>query len=100
MTKLPTFNQARTQLQAALKAAGWTLCPAYTPQGRPYKVPYADSPTGRVRVWFKPQAVWYTVLDSAGSERHTLEDAHSFESDMRTLEPLRFAERFEEIALR
>ena len=79
-TKLPTFAVARTRLQEALRAAGWALSPSLNPQGRPYKVPYADSPSRRVRVWFKPQALYYTVGLS-------LTDA------------VRFADKFEAIAL-
>ena len=88
--KLPTFAKARANLQAALRAAGWALSPSLNPQGRPYKVPYADSPSGRVRVWFKPQALYY-------SRGTTLAEARSFSSDIRELDPARFVERFERI---
>ena len=76
--KLPTFAQARSALLDALRAAGWTV-------NASLKVPHATSPQGHVRLWFKPQAVYA----AAGSTN--MADAHSYESDIRTLDPAKFA---------
>jgi hypothetical protein len=92
--KKVTFAQARAALQAALRAAGWTLSPPYNPQGRPYKVPYATSPNGVVRLWFKTEAVYAGVLP------FDLAQAHSACSDMRELDPEHFASSIEEEVVR
>ena len=89
MPKPLTFAQARLALQTALKAEGWTLSPTYNPQGRPYKVPYATSPSGVVRLWFKPQAVYGAIKST------DLGEARSIAIDMRTLDPATFAKEVE-----
>ena len=92
--KKPTFAAARAAIQAALRAAGWTLSPSLNPQGRPYKIPYATSPDGVVRLWFKTEAVYAAVNTS------DIGEAHSACSDMRELDPVRFAETIYEDVVR
>ena len=93
MKKL-TFAAARAALQSALRAAGWQLSPPYNPQGKPYKVPYATSPDGVVRLWFKTEAVYAAVNTS------DIGQAHSACSDMRELDPERFAANIHEDVVR
>lgn len=77
-----TFAQARGVLLAHLKTKGWAV-------SEHLKVPHATSPDGRVRLWFKPQAVWVSV----GS--HTLANARSLWLDIRE----RLPETVEAVAL-
>lgn len=46
-----TFKQASQQLMVGLQQAGWSVSPQL-------KIPHATSPDGKVRIWFKPQALW------------------------------------------
>ena len=92
--KKPTFAAARAALQSALRAAGWQLSPPYNPQGKPYKVPYATSPDGVVRLWFKTEAVYAAVNTS------DIGQAHSACSDMRELDPYEFAANIHEDVVR
>lgn len=85
--KPPTFAEARIALMNALRAAGWTVQSGL-------KVPHATSPGGgHVRLWFKPQAIYAAVGTDFGS-------AHSWSSDIRTLNPERFAATVEADVLR
>lgn len=48
-----TFDQARREILAALRAAGWAVKDGL-------KVQHATSPDGELRLWFKAQAVHST----------------------------------------
>lgn len=72
-----TYAAARAAMLEHLRAEGWRLV-LTNPSMQPMKVPHATSPDGRVRVWFKPQAVYYAT----GS--HDLSSARSLHTDIRT----------------
>ncbi len=72
----PTFRQKRNELLAGLRERGWEIT-TYS-RGRGLKVPYATSPDGVVRFWFKSQAIYYTVAES-----HDFKLARSISMDMR-----------------
>ncbi len=76
----PTFRQKRDELLAGLRAAGWDVT-TYS-RGRSLKVPYATSREGDVRFWFKPQAIYYTVVYPPFA--HDFKQARSVSIDMRT----------------
>lgn len=65
-----TYKEAKGLLWDACKADGWTM------SSPTLKVPHATSSTG-VRLWFRPQAIWY---GPAG----TMHDALSTWVDVRT----------------
>lgn len=65
-----TFKQATTTHLTALRALGWTVRDGL-------KVPHATAPDGKLRLWFKPQAVYWSVGTDLGSAR-------SIHADMRT----------------
>lgn len=87
-----TFLQARAEIAETLRAHGWSLSPAL-------KVPYATSPSGALRLWFKPQAVYFTE-----GNYHTLNGARtiSYELDIRKMTGESFVEyirrRFPEVS--
>ncbi len=66
-----TFKAAQIRILTQLVALGWKMVPAL-------KVPHATSPDGRTRLWFKSQAVYYSVGD-----KHNLGDARSLHADIR-----------------
>lgn len=69
-----TYPVAHARLLAGLKAAGWSA-------SGPLKVPYATSPDGSFRYWFKPQAIWFSEGNS-----HSLNGARSTMLDAREIE--------------
>lgn len=88
--KLPTFRETRGRVFAALASRGWKQTGASS-----LKIPHWTSPDGTVRLWFKPQAVWYTVVDSP-SIRHDFKDARSTGfSDLRDFHPDRIGRLIE-----
>jgi len=52
-----TYEAAQKAVQEYLQSEGWKLKTGL-------KVPYATSRDGRIRFWFKKQAVYFTVGDS------------------------------------
>ena len=52
--KRPTFKKARLDLHRGLGEKGWRL------SSPTLKVPHATSPDGKIRYWFKAQAVYWT----------------------------------------
>ncbi len=77
--KLPTYKKAQAGILDALAARGWKV-------RRDLKTPYATNPDGGLRLWFKPQAVWYSV-----DGNHTIGDAHStWIGDIRMMTPEAF----------
>ncbi len=73
--KLPTFREARTKLFADLAARGWKQTGASS-----LKTPHWTSPDGSARLWFLPQAVWFTNSDNG---RHDFKNARSVHADIR-----------------
>lgn len=51
-----TYKQARIDHLQTLKVMGWTL------SDTDLKVPYATSPDGTCRLWFKAQALHFTSV--------------------------------------
>lgn len=70
---METFKAAHDRIFAELGQAGWTLSSTYL------KVRHATSPDGRVRVWFKPQALWVS------EGKHTVGEARSMHVEARGL---------------
>jgi len=79
--KSKTFSEARTGLMDYLAKEGWKL------SDRSLKVPHATSPDGDLRIWFKPQAIWFSV-----GGRHNLQGARSIHTDIRHTEPVKVVE--------
>ena len=73
--KRPTYKTAATELYVKLGEEGWKL------SSPTLKVRHATDPYGRVRYWFKPQAVWMSVTYTGGS--HSLNAARSTWFDIR-----------------
>lgn len=48
-----TFVQAQKDIMDAFKRLGWSV-------SGPLKVPYVTEPSGKIRLWFKPQAVYFS----------------------------------------
>lgn len=76
--KKPTFQEAKSTLLAHLKGEGWKL------SAENLKIPHATTPDGKVRIWFKPQALWFSVVDSGP---HNMQNARSVHTDIRTETP-------------
>lgn len=87
--KPPTFQKAREALQDHLKSKGWKM------SNPGLKVQHATSDDGRVRVWFKPQAVYYSVSDHG---RHDLGAARSIHTDIRHADPEKVVEEVKRYA--
>jgi hypothetical protein len=82
-----TYAQAQQDILDNLAANGWQMSPTL-------KVPHATSPNGRLRLWFKPQAVWFTKLIPGERDRHDFKDARSiaYDLDIRTKDPRAFSD--------
>lgn len=80
--KRPTFARQRETLLKAFADFGWEVTERDYRTGRPLKVPHATNPEGDIRLWFKPQSVYYAHI--TGQARFDLGSARSIESDIRT----------------
>lgn len=94
--KVPTFKAIQTAILANLRTAGWNVQASL-------KVPHATSRSGRLRLWFKPQAVWYSTGHAHGS--YSLAHAASLHTDLRSFgapgnTPEEYAEAFREAIAR
>lgn len=78
--KRPTFAAARAELLAHLRAQGWDV-KTFGASG-PLKTPHATSPSGELRLWFKPQAVYFT-----SGRHHEMGNARSLWVDIRDESP-------------
>ena len=76
-----TYQQAKVRLLRELASQGWGTSPHL-------KIPHATSPNQEIRVWFKPQALYFTLIQ--GEKRHHFGDARSIHVDFRgmTMEQL------------
>ena len=83
-----TFNQARDRILDCLERRGWSVA-RWGPSGT-LKVPHATDPSGRLRLWFKAQSVYYAI------NSRNLGDARSLWTDLRSTT----GEDFERMALR
>lgn len=74
-----TYAQAQSDILTNLANNGWTVSPSL-------KIPHATSPNGRLRLWFKPQAVWYTKVKPGERSQfggtHNFKDARSLSYDL------------------
>ncbi len=89
----PTFAAARKVLLEGLAALGWSI------SSPSLKVPHATSPGGTLRLWFKPQAVYYTSTRDTNTfqvegtridstlMRHTLGEARCISYDLDIRDP-------------
>lgn len=80
--KQRTYIEARDDIWAQLeRETGWLL------SSSALRLPYATSPSGRLRLWFKPQAVHYTV-----GTNHAQGNARSvdYDLDIRKMTPTEF----------
>lgn len=73
--KPKTFMEARNRLLDYLESKHWKL------SSRTLKIPYATSPDGKHRLWFKTQAVYL----SSGGGRHDFGDARTVSYDTNDL---------------
>ena len=87
-----TFAVAKHDVLNALKDAGWAV-------NSNLKIPHATSPSGKVRLWFKAQAIHFTTADYG--QRHEFGNARSiyYDLDIRTVDPKIFAEKIERVIL-
>lgn len=78
-----TYPQAQRDILDDLQRNGWQVSAGL-------KIPHATSPNGRLRLWFKPQAVWFTKVSPG--ERHDFKNARtvSYDLDIRTKDPADF----------
>lgn len=82
----PTFAEAKAALMEHLRGAGWKM-------SGPLKVPHATSPCNRLRLWFKPQAIWYDYDHDPRFASHNLGAARSTHDDVRSMSPADFVAR-------
>ena len=77
-----TYAQAQRDILQNLAANDWQVSPSL-------KIAHATSPNGQLRLWFKPQAVWFTK-----GSKHNFKDARSisYDLDIRTRDPDAFRE--------
>lgn len=89
--KMPTYPQAQAAIFSHLTSQKWTV-------NSKLKIPHATSPDGKLRLWFKPQAVHYTY-DPAFRPTHTFGDARTidYELDIRKLSPEDFVKYIEKV---
>lgn len=75
-----TFKEARQQVFDFLRKRGWKIADHLS-------VPHATSSDGRVRLWFKAQAVYAVHKERAeeGADPLQFKDAHSMSSDLREI---------------
>lgn len=85
IAKSKTFAEAKAELLAYLEKEGWKL------SSKTLKIPYATSPDGTIRLWFKAQAIYYTQ----GTD-HNMGAARSIHSeDIRKMSPEHFMKQVE-----
>jgi hypothetical protein len=75
--KRPTFKVAKAAILDYLRKEGWKM-------SGPLKIPHATSPDGKLRFWFKSQAVHYSW------EKHKAGNARSLDLDIRRMSPEEF----------
>lgn len=84
--KRPTFKAAKEALMRYLSKQGWTIKTGL-------KVPYATHPDGDLRLWFKKQAIYYSL-----GNMHSMKGAHSTHVDVRGMSPAEFVKDVEKSA--
>lgn len=61
-----TYDEAKDALMFYLKAHDWKVSAAGL------KIPHATSPDGNVRLWFRPQAIYFTVGEHVSGAARTV----------------------------
>lgn len=86
-----TYPEARSNIFKELTNHRWAL------SSTSLKIPHATSPDGKIRLWFKPQAVWMSTVEHHG-QRHNYKDAHtiSYDLDIRKVDPTKFVRSAED----
>lgn len=85
-----TFMDSRGDILDELRRRGWRVV-TVSPSMKPMKVPHATSPDGTLRLWFKPQAVYFTR-----GNYHDLGSARSlWIEDIRRMTPEQFVSEVE-----
>jgi len=79
VVKAVTFKAAQAKLLDHLEENGWRV-------NRDLKVPWAETPEGKYRLWFKAQAIWI----GSGGKGSKLSDARSTWIDPREVTPESF----------
>jgi hypothetical protein len=72
---MKTFLRARLEYLQDLEANGWKV-------NKFLKVPHATSPDGKIRLWFKAQAVY---VNDPGTDPSKFENTHSTWIDIRKM---------------
>jgi len=88
-----TYAEAKTAVMDYLKSKGWKL------SDPKLKVPHATSPDGKIRFWFKTQAVYFT----SGGSPHNLNGARTVSYDtneIKKMTPQQYVEDAEAFARR
>lgn len=67
-----TYQEAQQEILTALKSKGWKIVTGL-------KIPHATSPDGKLRLWFKAQAIWSTFDGEPRGSRnmHEFKNARS-----------------------
>lgn len=74
-----TFEQAKTEIFAALKADGWKIV-------ENLKIPHATSKDNRFRLWFKAQAVYMSFSEDGRNRTNDMGGARSMHVDIRDVD--------------
>lgn len=74
-----TYKQARLRIMRALGGLGWKL------SDLSLKVLHATHPHGRVRLWFRPQAVHAEQIGDPRYGKFCVGNAHSLFADIRDM---------------
>jgi hypothetical protein len=73
-----TFIEVRTKIFDKLRQEGWKIQEKNTGSLKPLDIPYATSPNGKTRLWFKAQAVYGSTTGATN-----IKGARSWCSDIR-----------------
>ncbi len=74
-----TFAKAREEIFDYFVSEGWIPHDPWKVK----KVPYLTSPDGSFRLWFKPQAVWYSFVDQGWGGTHSMSMARTLSYALR-----------------
>ena len=81
-----TYKEAHNIIMEYLESEGWTLTTFNKRSGKNLKMPYAIRSDGRVRLWFKPQAIHIATSGEYGrAETLEFRDARSTHWDVKRL---------------
>ena len=66
-----TYAEAQLQLWQEMQRKGWSMSAFHL------KIRHATSPNKKLRLWFKPQAIWFTTVEDVVLDKHKHENARS-----------------------